>query len=102
MKSRMTRLSVAALAVTLVALAFASVSFAQNSSVDTYGGSGGNIQSGISDPRDPGDPGASASADPGSLPFTGFDVGIALGAGLILLATGALIARVTPRGGRTS
>jgi hypothetical protein len=105
MKSRITRLSVAALAIAVLALAFASASFAQNSSVETYGGDGGKVQTQIAsggDPSDPSDPCASATGYPGSLPFTGLDLGLALGGGVILLAAGALIARLTPRGERVS
>jgi hypothetical protein len=100
MKSRMTRLMVAALAAGVLALAFASAAFAENSSVGTYSGGGGGVQTQVASGGDPSGP--SATSDSGSLPFTGFDVGLALGGGLILLAGGALIARFTPRGERTS
>jgi hypothetical protein len=101
MRSTGKTLSVAALAVTIAVLAFAPAALGQNSSVETYAGGGGNVQSQISS-GDPSDPGASATGDPGSLPFTGLDIGLALGGGLVLLVTGALIARFTPRGGRAS
>lgn len=90
------RLSLAALVVTIAALAFAPGALAQNSSVDTYGGSSGNIQSKISDPGDPGDPSATAT-DPGSLPFTGLDLGLAAGGGLLLLGVGASVALLNRR-----
>jgi hypothetical protein len=89
------RLSIAALVVTIAVLAFAPGAFAQNSSVDTYGGSGGNIQSGISDPGDPGDPGDPSATDAGSLPFTGLDLGLAAGGGLLLLGLGAGMAMLS-------
>jgi hypothetical protein len=97
MKARMTRFTVAMLAAGALALAFASAAFAENSSVKTYAGGGGNVQTQVASGEDP-----SATSDSGSLPFTGFDVGLAIGGGLVLLAGGALIARLTPRGERTS
>jgi hypothetical protein len=99
MTARMTRFTVAVLAAGVLALAFASASFAANSSVETYSGGGGNVQTQVASGGNPSEP--SATSDSGSLPFTGFDVGLALGGGLILLAGGALIARLTPRGERT-
>jgi hypothetical protein len=98
-KARMTRFTVAVLAAGVLALAFASAAVAENSSVETYAGGGGNIQTqvGSGDPSDP-----SATGGSGSLPFTGLDVGLALGGGLVLLAGGVLIARLTPRGERGS
>ena len=99
MKARMTRFTVAVLAAGVLALALASAAFAANSSVKTYSGGGGNVQTQVAS-GDPSDP--SATGDSGSLPFTGFDVGLALAGGLILLAGGALIARLTPRGERPS
>ena len=100
MKARITRLSLSALAAAVLALAFASAAFAENSSVETYGGGGGGVQTQIASGANPSDP--SATPDSGSLPFTGLDLGLALGGGLVLLAGGALIARLTPRGERTS
>jgi hypothetical protein len=101
MTSRNRRTSLVALVATALMLAFSQAAFAQNSSVDTYAGDGGDVQTQINsgaDPRDPGDPGASADpGDPGSLPFTGFDIGLALGGGLLLLGLGAGVARMTPR-----
>jgi hypothetical protein len=102
MRSTIKRFSTAALVLTIGVLAFAPGAFAQNSSVDTYGGDGGKVQTQIAsggDPSDPSDPGASATGDPGSLPFTGFDIGLAFGGGLLLLGVGASVASLNRRTG---
>jgi hypothetical protein len=58
------------------------VSSAQTSSVEGYGGNGGEVQAAIADPTT-----APQDGEIASLPFTGFDVGYMLaGAGLLLLA----------------
>jgi hypothetical protein len=79
-----------------VLLAIAPAALAQSSSVDTYGGSGGKVQSQINDPVDPGDP--SATADTSSaLPFTGLDLGLAAGGAFLLLGAGASMAMLSSR-----
>jgi hypothetical protein len=86
--------------VLVAALVFSTAAVAQDSSVQTYGG-GGNFTDQVADPGDPADPGAGAAAggsaeaaDPGSLPFTGLDVGLAVGGALLLIGLGALVARL--------
>jgi hypothetical protein len=82
------------LVVTVATLALAASAFSQSSSVDTYAGGGGEFQSQVNDPVDPGDP--SATADTSSaLPFTGLDLGLAAGGGLLLLGVGAGMARLS-------
>jgi hypothetical protein len=55
---------------------YAPVALAQQSSVDGYGGGAGGIQSEVE------------SGGGGSLPFTGLDLGLLIGGGLVLLAVG--------------
>lgn len=64
--------------------------FAQDSSVGTYGGSGGESQAQIEETA-----GLTATSDPGALPFTGLDLALIAGGGLLLLGTGVLVARAT-------
>ena len=87
------RLPLISIAAAIIAMAFSSVAMAADSSVATYAGSGGNVQSKIqaSDQGTATDPG-------GSLPFTGLDLGLAAGGGLLLLGAGAM---VTALAGRT-
>ncbi len=76
-------------------LTFASAGMAQETSVEGYGGVGGTTQSGLAD----GDvAGPSTSADEGALPFTGLDLGLALGGALVLLGTGVALSRAVARG----
>lgn len=72
-------------------LVAAPVAAAQSSSVETYGGQQPFVAGA-------GGGGGGGSADPsaaGSLPFTGMDVMLALGGGLVLLALGFALARAT-------
>jgi len=57
---------------------YAPVALAQQSSVDGYGGGAGGIQSEVE----------SGGGAGGSLPFTGLDLGLLIGGGLVLLAVG--------------
>jgi len=54
---------------------YAPIALAQQSSVDGYGGGAGGIQSDV-------------EGGGGSLPFTGLDLGLLIGGGLLLLAVG--------------
>jgi hypothetical protein len=82
-----------------LALATAPITFGQSSSVETYGGQGGNIASSVKG----GAPGAthaaapSSSAGAGGLPFTGLDVALLVGGGMILLLLGLGMARMARR-----
>ena len=75
---------------------FASSASAQSSSVGTYGGDGANAANNIalnaSGSADPSS--ASDSVASGGLPFTGLDVMLALGGGVVLLLAGLALARV--------
>lgn len=77
-------------------LLFASGAAAQSSSVETYGGEGANAALNIalnaSGSADPGS--ASNSAASGGLPFTGLDVMLALGGGIVLLSLGLALSRI--------
>jgi hypothetical protein len=89
------------LVVTVATLALATSAFGQTSSVETYGGGGGEFQSGVNNAADPGD--HSATADTSSaLPFTGLDLGLAAGGGLLLLGIGASMATLSSRRERQS
>jgi len=71
----------------LAYLATASVALAQDPTQSGYGGTGGNIQGGV----EGGTGGGTAS---GSLPFTGLDLMLLVGAGVLLLAAGLTLRRV--------
>ena len=93
------------LAVVVAALVLASSAMAAPS-VETYGGKGGQTQGQLgananaNDPTHPTGSGQAASASNdggGSLPFTGLDLALMLGGGLVLVAVGASMAKLTPR-----
>lgn len=78
--------------VVLALLLIAPVAMAQQSSVDAHGGTGGKVQSAVSNPGPSADP-----QDPGGLPFTGFDVALLFSGGVVLIAAGAVMAPLLPR-----
>lgn len=78
----------------LVVLAIAPSASAAGSSVGTYGGNGSAV-AGVASGDDPGS-GTGATSSSGSLPFTGLDVGLIAGGGLVLLLMGIGMARITP------
>ena len=92
--------AVAVVAVTMLALA--PVSYGLSSSVETYGGQGGNVAGSVASGTT-GGPGATVSptsasnSSTSSLPFTGLDVGIlaAVAAGLVL--AGLMLRRQRPK-----
>jgi hypothetical protein len=65
----------------LVYLVMASVALAQEPTQSGYGGTGGNIQGDV-------------EGSGGSLPFTGLDLLLLVGAGVLLLAAGFALRRV--------
>jgi hypothetical protein len=62
---------------------WAPIALAQQSSVDGYGGGAGGIQSDVE------------GGGGGSLPFTGLDLGLLIGGGLLLLAVGFGLRRLS-------
>jgi hypothetical protein len=92
------RLPVISVLATLFALVFAQGAFAANASVETYGGAGGGTQAQISagGPSSPGSPGTGSSGTTaGGLPFTGLDLAILAGGGVLLIGAGAAMAVVS-------
>lgn len=112
MKGLMSRL--AALAA-LLTLALAVPAYAADSSVDGYGGPGGNVQDTLGGQGQGGAPGdvvggapggsqgesvpvnevTSEGENAGSLPFTGLDLGLLAAAGALLLGLGIGMRRLT-------
>lgn len=85
------------LATLVMALSAAPMAFADSSAVETYGGAGGTPAAGVAAGAASGnavDPGVT---DPGSLPFTGLDVGLLIGGGLVLVLLGVGMARLAGR-----
>jgi len=89
-------------------LALAPVSYGLTSSVETYGGQGGNVAGSVASgtaggpqatvsPTSASAPASSSSSS--SLPFTGLDVVLLGGGGMLLLLAGVAMARLA---GRTS
>ena len=81
--------------VMVVALALAPAAFANNSSVGTYGGAGGEVAGSVSggNATDPG----TAASNSSALPFTGLDLALLAGGGLLLLLGGVGMARMAAR-----
>jgi hypothetical protein len=83
-------------AVVVLALAFAPAALAQNSSQDVYGPQG-NQALGVGTGGGPDEPGTTSSSGGSSLPFTGLDVSLLAGGGLLLLLIGVGMAVAVPR-----
>jgi hypothetical protein len=101
---------IVALVVTVAALTASTGAYAAGSAQHTYGGQGGNVQAEIQGgAKDPGtqgtaDPGtqrtAATASTPAGLPFTGLDLALMLGGGLVLVASGVTLGRLAVRGNR--
>lgn len=85
--------------VLVAALAFAPAALADNASVGTYGGQGGDVAGSVSggDATDPGSGEAVEASHSSALPFTGLDLKLLAGGGLLLLLGGFGMARVAAR-----
>jgi hypothetical protein len=87
-------IAVVAAALACIVLACASVAAAQTPSEDTYGGLA-NQQQGAVSPDTNSAAGTTQTASSGTLPFTGFELGIALVAGVALVGTGLVLRRAS-------
>jgi hypothetical protein len=98
MKKHKTFVGALALAASLV-LALAPTTYGQSSSVEAYGGQGGNIASSVQggSPAAGNPVSAGSSAGPAGLPFTGLDVLLLVGGGTVLLLMGLAMARMARR-----
>ena len=74
-----------AIAATALALTFAGTALAADPTVRAYGGQGGGIQGELQTP---------AQVKPGRLPFTGLDLGLLAGGGVVLLLVGGSLWRL--------
>jgi hypothetical protein len=94
---------IVALVVTVAALTASSGAYAAGSAQHTYSGSGGNVQAeiqgGAKEPQGTQRTAASATT-PAGLPFTGLDLTLMLGGGMVLIASGMAMGRLAIRGGR--
>ena len=106
----MTKITTVVLALSALTLVFASVAPAQ-SSLDGYNDVGGTVQDQVDDeptndvagtqdsgddsPEDDGDSGDVESTSGDSLPFTGLDIALLIGAGCLLVAVGVGMRRLT-------
>lgn len=81
--------------VLVFALAISPVATAQESSKRTYGGQQPFVAGGSGSGGDSG--GSADVASPGSLPFTGLDLGLAAGGAILLIGAGAALASATRR-----
>ncbi len=91
-KTKMGMILVSVLAT--LSLAIAPAAIAQSSSVGGYGGQAGVLAG--ADSGGPTDPGG-ATSNSSSLPFTGIDVSLLIGGGLLLLGIGIVMTRMVPR-----
>lgn len=94
-----TRMPIVALlsAIAAICLILPAASLAQSSSVGGYGGNGGEVQSALNGGADGGSADSGASAEAGSLPFTGLDLGWMLGGGIVLVGAGIAMGRAASR-----
>jgi hypothetical protein len=91
---------IVALVVTASALVLSSAAYAAGSAQQTYGGKGGNVQAQIQGgAKDPGT-GTAAASKPAGLAFTGLDLTLMLGGGLVLMASGMALSRLMVRRAR--
>lgn len=85
------------LATIVAVLAFAPSAMAQNASSSGYGGQSSDLVA-VSGGTGSGGSGTGTSeSSSGSLPFTGLDVGLAAGGGLLLLLIGLAMSRAVSR-----
>lgn len=84
--------------VVVASLAFAPSALAQGSSTSGYNPPGAEVENLVGGGANDGGPTGTASADEaGGLPFTGLDLSLALGGGLVLLLAGLGLSRALSR-----
>jgi len=95
---------VIATVLTVGALGASSTAYAGGSAEHIYGGRGGNVQAqvqgGAKDPNSAQGVSAASAETPAGLPFTGLDLTLMLGGGLVLVASGVALGRLAIRGAR--
>jgi hypothetical protein len=89
MKARLTSM----IAILVVMLVVAAPAVAQTASQNGYSGTGGQVQAQVDDPSST--PVASTDSGGGSLPFTGLDLALLAGAGVVLVGAGIGMRRLT-------
>lgn len=85
--------------VLIAGLALAPAAFADNASVGTYGGQGGEVAGSVSggEATDQGSGQVAEASNSSALPFTGLDLELLAGGGLLLLLGGFGMARMAAR-----
>jgi hypothetical protein len=78
----------------LLASVWAGSAFAGSSSVSGYGGQGGSVEQQVEGGAAVGAGGGAVESGSSALPFTGLDLGLLIGGGLLLLAVGAGLRRL--------
>jgi hypothetical protein len=94
---------IVALVLAVAALTASSAAYATGSAQHLYSGRGGNVQADVQGgAKDPGGTQGTAASGktPGGLPFTGLDLTLMLGGGLVLVASGVALSRLALRSGR--
>jgi hypothetical protein len=91
MKTRLTSM----IAILVVMLVVAAPAVAQTASQNGYSGTGGQVQAQVDDPSTTPVASTESGGGDGSLPFTGLDLALLAGAGVVLVGAGIGMRRVT-------
>jgi hypothetical protein len=86
---------IVAVVVTVAALAVSATAYAAGSAGHTYSGAGGQVQTEVQTGAN--DPQGTGTETSGGLPFTGLDLTLMLGGGLVLIASGVALGRLMIR-----